>query len=565
MIDCLIIGQNDVDFEDHVRTIKYSFGKKSGAYQDQDLTFVTHKGDYYRAMDLINYANEDQLVKPLSNMDFIWPTILVLGSHLAKNGLTFDYVNEFKFEKESLAHKLRTNSYRSIAITTTLYVTEAPILDIIQFIREIDKDVNIIIGGPYIKNRTTGNPCNKLSVEFDRIGGDIYVDSSEGQQALVNVLKALKQGQCLSETDNLIFRKKYLKNTSAPHMGDEFTRPYSDDQFYFTKEEIEYNELADSTIDFSLFPQDTFNHFLSVATAKSCPYSCAFCGFPARAGKYKYMSVEEVEKEFDKIKDLGVDVLTILDDTFNVPKKRFKELLRMMIRNNYGFRWNSFYRSDQGDQETIELMAESGCEGVFLGMESGSNRMLEKMAKTSRREHYAAAIPLLRENNIYTHANIIIGFPGETEETVRESLEFIQEFKPDTYKAQLWYADNLTPVWQKREEYEIEGIGFSWSHYTMNSDQACDWIDYMYGEITDSAFLPQDGFGMWCIFYLQKMGMSRQQVLNFLKCFGEEILRKRQNPQDQEIPQKHLEQLLKLARIDQLNPNYRMSEGAIAV
>src|SRR4029078_1736945 len=102
--------------------------------------------------------------------------------------------------------------------------------------------------------------------------------------------------------------------------------------------------------------------FVTLRTAKSCPFSCSFCGFPQRAGKYKYLGVELLEKELDDIRNIGtVTTLTFLDDTFNVPKERFKEILRMMIRNNYGFKWNSFFRSDHGDDEHIVMLGHTGC------------------------------------------------------------------------------------------------------------------------------------------------------------------------------------------------------------
>ncbi len=133
MIDCLIIGQHDPDFEQYIRTLRLTFGGKSGAYQDQDLTFVTYKGKAYRLMDLLNLINEDQLNSPLSNIDFLWPTITVLGSFLDKHGLTFDYVNQFKYEKDKLAWKLRNKEYLLIAISTTLYVMNSPIREIVSF------------------------------------------------------------------------------------------------------------------------------------------------------------------------------------------------------------------------------------------------------------------------------------------------------------------------------------------------------------------------------------------------------------------------------------------------
>lgn len=570
MIDCLIIGQSDVDFESHIKTIRFSFGRNSGAYQDQDLTFITHKGKPYRVLDFLNMVNQDQLQTPLTNTDFLWPTILVLGTFLHKHGHTFDYINQFRQEQHKLREKMSANKYRMIAITTTLYVTDSPIREIVQMIRQYDQDVPIIVGGPYIKNRMTDNTPEKISGEFDGVGGDIYVNSSEGQVALVRVVEAMKAGQPLGSIPNLVYRSRLDKIYAGAELdppaalGGTLPNGHKDRRyavtggFAFTESETEYNTLEENPLNYDLFPREDVGHFLSLATAKSCPYKCSFCGFPARAGAYTYLDVDAVERELIRLKEMGVVTLTFLDDTFNVPKKRFKEMLRMMIRNNFGFKWNSFYRSDQGDEETIELMAQSGCEGVFLGIESASDKILEMMEKTSRKKHYAAAIPQLTKNGIYTHANFIVGFPGETMETAMETMEFIKEMKPSTYKAQLWYADNTSPIWARREELGIEGIGFSWSHKTMTSDEATQIVDRMYQEIHSSAFLPQDGFGMWCIFYLQRKGMTRDQVLDFLKAFSVEIRRKRLDPSVQETPAETFEHLCRLGRItgtDETNPS----------
>jgi len=560
MIDCLIIGQADVSFKEHIRTIRFSFGRESGAYQDQDLTFITHEGQPYRVLDFLNKVNGDRLSSPLTNTDFLWPTILVMGSFLDKQGHSFDYVNQFSLEKDLLRQKLAQHRYRCIALSTTLYVTDTPIREIIAEIRKTAPDVPIILGGPYVKNRCTGNPPEALAAEFRGVGGDIYVNAAEGLLALSRCIDAMKAGQPFADIANLIYSTRLeekVYGSAVPEPGEGALPGEMKDRrtdvvggFAFTETETEYNKLEENPVRYEIFEPSAFGSFMSVATAKSCPYKCSFCGFPARAGAYTYMDVEAVEAELKRIKALGVETVTFLDDTFNVPKKRFKELLRMMIRNDFGFRWNSFYRSDQGDEETIRLMAEAGCEGVFLGIESASDKMLEMMEKTSRKKHYEAAIPLLTEAGIYTHANFIVGFPGETEETAMETMDFVKRMKPSTYKAQLWYADNTSPIWARREELGIEGIGFSWSHRTMDSQEATRLVDIMYQEITESAFLPQDGFGMWCIFYLQRRGMTRAQILDFLKAWSIEVRRKRLDPSQQETPAETIRLLYEKGRIE---------------
>src|SRR5262249_8658009 len=235
--------------------------------------------------------------------------------------------------------------------------------------------------------------------------------------------------------------------------------------------------------------------------------------------------------------------LTFIDDTFNVPKERFRSLLGMMIKNNYGFKWNSFYRSDHGDERTIELMAKAGCEGVFLGVESGSDAQLQRMNKTSRRKDYMKAIPAFRGVGIKTHANFVVGFPGETTDTYSETVSLIEEAMPDTFRGQLWYADPITPIWEKKEEYGIQGSAFSWSHNTMSSQEACDHVDQLFLNIRGSVWLPQNGFEQWSIFYLQRKGMPYPQIVEFLTAFNDIKKEQMRNPESQYVPAPLLERL----------------------
>ena len=142
----------------------------------------------------------------------------------------------------------------------------------------------------------------------------------------------------------------------------------------------------------------------------------------------------------------GVRNLVFIDDTFNVPFPRFKDICRLMIRKNYHFDWFSYFRCSNSDEEAIELMAESGCKDVFLGIESGSPTILANMNKSATVEKYAKGIEMLRRHDILTFGSFIIGFSGETDETVAETTDFIRATKPDYYRAQMWYCEPGTPM-----------------------------------------------------------------------------------------------------------------------
>lgn len=502
MIDCLLIGFNDTNFEEYVEMVR-SMGSGSGAYKDLSLAFVELDNKPNRSMDVLNryyFEGNQEHCAPFHNADFLWPVITCLTTYLTRRGFKADYVNLFHLEKEKLIKKLVEDDPLTVAITTTLYVSPQPMLEIISFVRKYNRKTKIVVGGPYISNQAKITDPIQSQKLFKFIGADFYVISQEGEYALAQLLKALKTGSNLEEIDNIAYKKGGL--------------------YAINSTSIESNPLEDNLVEYRLFEAE-INEFVSTRTAKSCPFTCAFCGFPARAGKYKYTGVELVEKELNALKALGkVTTLTFIDDTFNVPKGRFKEILRMMIRNKYDFKWNCFYRCDHGDEEAIELMGLAGCEGVFLGVESGSDLMLEAMNKSARRKDYLEAIPLLKAAGVSTYASLIIGFPGETFETVQETMDFIEEAKPDFYRAQLWYADPVTPIWEKREEYAITGSAFNWTHKTMDSDTACDLIDRIFLSIRNSIWLPQFGFEQWSIFYLMRKGMTINQIRDFLTLFN---------------------------------------------
>ena len=184
------IGSNDFSFEQNVEMAK-SFGADSGAYQDLDLAMITMDRRYNRTLEVLSrYRSGDSgsLHETWHNMDFLWLTITYLGS------LTFDYLNLFHYEREKLKSKLLRNNILAIAITTTLYVIPDPI---VEFIRQFSQTAKIIIGGPYIGNLflDVGEVDLQRTLRF--LGANIYVNSTEGEQTLVNIIKRLKNGGSL--------------------------------------------------------------------------------------------------------------------------------------------------------------------------------------------------------------------------------------------------------------------------------------------------------------------------------------------------------------------------------
>ncbi|WP_423393329.1 PhpK family radical SAM P-methyltransferase [Burkholderia sp. LMG 21824] len=534
MIDCVLVGFNDYSFDDYIESLRV-MGREAVSYRDANLSFIDRGGERLRALDILNkhgiFTGENE--QPLDNSDFIWPVITYLGSYLARHGLTFDYIRLFHRDKDRLAALLRSKNTRSIAITTTVYVTPEPIVEIVEFVREVDPEVKIIIGGPFLADKSKTMTATSLQDLLEYLGADFYVFSAEGEGALKELISALKNGTEVESVSNIAFRK-----------GDSFVTNLIVQEF---------NSLEDNMVDYRLFSRRDIGQFVSVRTAKSCPFACAFCGFPERAGRYKYLSLDYVEKELDAIRDVGgVTTITFIDDTFNVPKGRFKEMLRLMIRKQYGFRWNSYLRSDHVDEEALELMAQSGCEGVFLGVESGSGKILQNMAKASRPSDYRWVIDRCRALGIVTYASMIVGFPGEDQTTVQESIDFLDSSRPNFYRAQVWYADPITPIYRNGGMYSLKGEGFAWSHETMTAFEAADIVEKMFLTVKGSRWLPQNGFEPWSLYYLQRRGMKFEHICRFLDSFNDAVAEKLRTGHE-EASDARFEELVRVAKGEALD------------
>jgi p-methyltransferase len=277
----------------------------------------------------------------------------------------------------------------------------------------------------------------------------------------------------------------------------------------------ENNELDESTIDWSLFDSHEIAPVSYLRTARSCPFACTFCNYPVMAGEHVISKIENVEKQLKYLSSIGTTDIVFIDDTLNVPLTRFKDMLRMVIKNGLKFRWISFFRCSNADEEAIDLMKESGCVAVLLGIESGDQKILKYMNKAATLERYRWGMENLHRRGIATFASLICGFPGETQESVINTLNFIEEMAPTFFNVQLYYHDLRSPIHKKADEFQIQGAGYSWRHRSMDWREAIQWVNYLYKNIRNSHYLPTHGFSLWGVPYLLSRGISFEQIKKF--------------------------------------------------
>jgi radical SAM PhpK family P-methyltransferase len=497
--DCVVIGHNDSDFDAFANRLKQQ-EKRNGGYSDVRTNSVLLEGRRVDFMELLGHAvaAANGGIPALNVFADPQASVCYLASFLAKRGFAVETVNAFRLERERLKEILARNP-RTVAVTTTFYVDHDPLIEVVKFVREHAPNTKIIVGGPHIYNICEDMPADAQDYLFTMIGADIYVHDMQGESTLASTVRSQRGGLALSlsAVPNLIVR-----NGTSWHR---------------TERKPESNVLDENVIDWSLFGGTLKGASISLRTARSCPFECSFCNYPTQAGAHVVASVETVEKELRALHEAGVRHLRFIDDTFNVPLPRFKALMRMMRDNKFEFQWMSFFRCSNADDETFPLMREAGCVGVLLGIESGDASVLKIMNKHAKPERYEYGIGKLHANDILSYASMIVGFPGETDETVQNTIDFIERTQPTFFGPLLYYHDTRAPIAARKDEFQIKGAGYSWSHATMDWRRAAKWVERMQREIKNSVPLTLHGFCMFAQPYLLSKGISNRQLIEFGK------------------------------------------------
>ncbi len=500
-IDSLIIGYNEPDFIEYESMTEYI---NKEAYSELLMNCIDYNGENIPPMDLINLLRSDGNSKKhtIHSCEPFSLTNAYLTNYLTKNGLSIDSINLFHLQKKEINNIL--DCCKSVVVTTTFYITPFPIIEIIEYIRKINKDVQIIVGGPYVNNLLTGTDKDYIISVLEDIDADIYINNPLGENTLLRVINALVSESNFNDIPNLIYRDK---NTYSFNPTE--------------KEDININK---ETIDWSIFPSEKLSRTSFVRSSIGCAFSCSFCSYPLRVEKFDQMDLKSLETELDTlINERDIRSIAFIDDTFNIPLNRFKEICRL-LKTRYQVEWYAYIRCQYIDSEIVGLMKESGCKGAFLGIESGDQRILDYMNKKSKIEDYERGIRLLKEAGIVTFASFLTGFPGETEESVKNTINFIKKTSPDFYRTQIWYYDPNTPIGEKKGEFNIVGSGgYTWSHNTCDSSKASEWVYQMFSEINESIWLPMYHFDFWSIPILAEHGMNVEKLKMFLISFNKMI------------------------------------------
>ena len=162
----------------------------------------------------------------------------------------------------------------------------------------------------------------------------------------------------------------------------------------------------------------------SIMSSRGCVFKCDFCSQPIYGNTFRERSPSNIVDEIAEILELGYEKVVFQDDCFTLTKERVVDFCLEVIQKGTSFEWECLSRVDSLDEDTALLMKRAGCSRVFFGLESGSDKILRIMNKQTDKKRAVEAINSAKKVGIKAGAFFIIGYPGETNATLIETINF---------------------------------------------------------------------------------------------------------------------------------------------
>ncbi|MGA2682594.1 MAG: radical SAM protein [Candidatus Bathyarchaeia archaeon] len=285
-----------------------------------------------------------------------------------------------------------------------------------------------VVGGPM----PTWSPESFLG-PFD------VVAVGEGEETMVELANCVSQGMAFSSVRGVVFKDGDRVVHTEP-------RPFIRDL-----DNLAYpaRELFDNDA-YQKYYLDRFGYSTSsMITSRGCPFSCDFCSRPIFGVDMRSRSAESIVGEVEQIKSLGYSRVWFADDCFTLNRTHLLNVCNELVRRGVDIGWECLSRVDTMDAKVAEGMKRAGCLRVFFGIESGNNSVLGLMNKCITTEQAKRAVYAAKAAGLKVGAFFIIGYPGESNKTVLDTVRFASALPLDYLSFTLPYPIPGTPLYER--------------------------------------------------------------------------------------------------------------------
>jgi anaerobic magnesium-protoporphyrin IX monomethyl ester cyclase len=198
----------------------------------------------------------------------------------------------------------------------------------------------------------------------------------------------------------------------------------------------------------------------NISTVRGCPYTCTFCADRSLWGrKVRRRSVDNVIQELKLLKDTyKIACIDIVDGTFTFDQKYVQAFCNTMITHKLNIEWRCTARYDNLNEELLQLMKRANCSGLYLGLESGSNRILKSIDKKTTVEQNTKLSKMIYDSGIPSVTSIMLGLPYEGKEDMEETLKVMKKIKTDIFDVNSYIPLAGTSLYDSMSEEDKKNI-----------------------------------------------------------------------------------------------------------
>ncbi len=351
-------------------------------------------------------------------------TLCILSAYISENGpyecdiLDFEEIDPVSIE--NMARVILRENPKFVCFTT-LTPRYPTVIKTAAEIKKISPETVVVVGGPHV----TGVPGHCLFEGID------YGITGEGEVALLSLLNALNGSAVLDNLPNLVYRKDSVVKVNP-------CGPFIDNL-----DSVPMPAWGAMNLDSYVDPVYYGGPHLPMLTTRGCPHDCSFCASAVTwKRKVRFKSVHRVMDELHYITEkLGVRNIMIMDDTFAINRQRALEICRRICDERLGIKYVVQFRADACTGELVDALLKSGCMFGHIGVESGNEQMLSRIGKGETKQQFRDAVKLMKSAGLPCIASYIIGLPGDTHETIQETIDFAFELDVEQSKFMI-----LTPL-----------------------------------------------------------------------------------------------------------------------
>ena len=210
-----------------------------------------------------------------------------------------------------------------------------------------------------------------------------------------------------------------------------------------------------------------------IETSRGCPFNCCFCNKTVFDKFFRAKSPQRVVDEMERLLKAGFKEIQIWEDGFSTDLERAKAICRLIIQRGLRFPWNihNGIRVDRLDEELLRLLKKAGCYRTSIGVESGNPKVLAGLGKNITMDKVRQAVKIIKKVGIECLGFFLVGLPGDTEETMQETINFAKELDLDLAKVGILMPLPGTPVFA---DWDAKGLIVSkdWSKYIFHADES---------------------------------------------------------------------------------------------